>query len=476
MVSSSLRWASVLCLAVLPLVACNSASSTTANPPVSAALARDVHHRSGNPSPIQHVVLIIQENRSFNDFFATFPGADGATTGYALTNTGCSPAIYAGPVALAEMPLVLSQDLNHSYKTGYAAAYDNGNMDGFDTVPFGSGYPECSYPYQYTDPSQIQPYWSMAAQYALAEHMFTTQGSDSFTAHQDLIRGGTIVAPDEAMVDLPGCSGPKCYWGCGAPSGARTHLISTTNVWDKKLGPYPCSKKFKNKYQTLRDLLDAKGISWTYYVPPNDTVNGKLLSAFRVVWPVYHGPEWKTNVSSPETNIFNDISKGQLAQMSWVIPDANNSDHPGTSQDNGPQWVASVVNAVGESSYWDSTAIIIVWDDWGGFYDNEAGTQSQFGFTMTYGGPGERVPAIVVSPYAKPAYISTTAYQFGSILHYVEDNWNLGSLGTTDNAASIIDCFNYSQTPITFVPIASSLGKSYFLHEKHSYRAPDDDW
>ena len=141
----------------------------------------------------------------------------------------------------------------------------------------------------------------------------------------------------------------------------------------------------------MRDLLDAKGITWTYYVPPSDSVNGKLLSAFRVIWSVYNGPEWTTNVSSPETNIFNDISRGSLAQVSWVIPEANNSDHPGTSQDNGPQWVASVVNAIGESAYWNSTAIVIVWDDWGGFYDNESGTQSQFGIPMTYGGDRKSV-------------------------------------------------------------------------------------
>ena len=235
--------------------------------------------------------------------------------------------------------------------------------------------------------------------------------------------------------------------------------------------------RFKKKYHTLRDLLDAKGVKWTYYVPPSNRSNGKILSAFRVIWPVYNGPEWKTRISSPETTIFNDISRGQLAQMSWVIPEQNNSDHPGTTHDDGPQWVASVVNAIGESSYWDSTAIIIVWDDWGGFYDDEAGTQSQFGIPMTYGGPGERVPAIIVSPYAKAGYISTTTYQFGSILHYIEDNWNLGYLNTTDkSSASLIDCFNYSQTPIPFQPIASSLGKSYFMHETHTYRAPDDDW
>jgi phospholipase C len=472
MIVPAARWVLGFCAAALLLSGCGRAAlSSTANLPLAAQ--SKARRPSGSTTPIQHVVLMIQENRSFNDFFATFPGADGTTMGQALGNASCRPPIAAGPIALKEMPLALSEDLNHSFKTGYSVAYDNGNMDGFDDAPFGkTGQDECSYPYQYTNPSEIAPYLTMATEYALAEHMFTTQGSDSFTAHQDLIRGGTIVGKNEAMVDLPGCSGTKCYWGCNAPSGTKTRLINSQNEYLHRLGPYPCSKNFryKNDYETLRDLLDAKGVSWKYYVPPSDTVNGKLLSAFRVIWPVYDGPEWETNISSPETNIFNDVSSGQLPAMSWVIPDVNNSDHPGSKEDYGPQWVASVVNAIGESSYWDSTAIIIVWDDWGGFYDNKAATMAQ------YGGPGERVPAIIVSPYAKAGYISTTTYQFGSILHYIENNWNLGSLGTTDNATSIVDCFDYSQTPIPFQPIASSLGKSYFTHEKHSHRAPDDDW
>ncbi len=424
-------------------------------------------------SPIQHVVLIVQENRSFNDFFATFPATDGSTTGEAVANDGCSPKINGGSIALTKMPLVLSQDLNHSWKTGYSVAYDSGKMDAFDEIRFGGdGQYECTYPYQYTDPTQIQPYWALASQYALAEHMFTTNGSDSFTAHQDLIRGGTIVAPEKAMVDDPTCG--DCWWGCDATKGTFTHLVTPANQYVRQ-GPFPCSNVFKDHYKTLRDLLDAKKVSWKYYVPPSNQIFGKLLSAFDVVAAVRYGSEWSKNVVTPETQILTDISDGQLPAMSWVIPEAANSDHPdvevsGKYVDNGPEWVATVVNAVGESQYWDSTAVVIVWDDWGGFYDNKGAVLGK------YAGPGERVPAIIVSPYAKAGYVSTTTYQFGSILRYIEDNWHLGSLHTTDTSASIIDCFNYGQTPIAFQPITSSLGKAYFMHENHSYAPPDTDW
>jgi phospholipase C len=420
-----------------------------------------------SPSPIAHVVIVVQENRTFNDFFATFPGADGTTTGNVAADPNCSPPIKQGTVALKKMPLVVPSDLNHRY-SAYHTADDGGKMDGFDLVPGGKG-DECTYPYQYTDPLQIQPYVTMATQYTLAEHMFTTQGSDSFTAHQDLIRGGTIVEKGKAMVDLPTC-GPVCFWGCDAPAGTHTHLITKDNKVLNQNGPFPCSKNFSVAYPTLRDLLDAKSLSWKYYLPAPNKVYGQLLSAFDAVAAVRYGPEWKTNVVYPETTILNDVSSNKLPAVSWVIPTQNNSDHPGTSSDNGPAWVASIVNAIGTSSYWGSTAIVVVWDDWGGLYDNVAPTITH------YGGRGFRVPALIISPYARAGYISPTNYEFGSILRYIEDNWNLGSLGTTDQTStSILNCFDYHQTPIRFKPIQANLSKEYFLHEKPSRNPPDND-
>jgi phospholipase C len=231
-------------------------------------------------------------------------------------------------------------------------------------------------------------------------------------------------------------------------------------------GPFPCLT-----YRTLRDLLDAKGVSWKYYVPLMCcTAYGKLLSAFDAIKAVRYSSQWRTNVSTPQTNIFKDISKGRLPAVSWLVPDEPESDHPGTGSDTGPSWVTSVVNAIGQSSYWKSTAIVIVWDDWGGFYDNANPPQ------LGYGGLGFRVPAIVVSPYAKQGYISRTQYEFGSILKFIEDNWNLGRLGTSDKrAASIIDCFDYSQKPRKFVKIAAKYSTYYFLHKPPSYLPPDTD-
>jgi phospholipase C len=424
------------------------------------------HKVPNSQSPIKHIVLMIQENRTFNDFFATYPGADGTTTATIAKSSGCHIK-NTETITLKKRPLGLAKDLNHRYQA-YRTAYDNGQMDNFDNIEFGSKQLECKYPYQYTDPSDIQPYWSLAKQYALAEHMFTTQGSSSFVAHQDLIRGSSQISPTVALVNDPSAA----PWGCDAPAGTKTSLITQDGYYEGGQGPPPCTKQFPSSYgyETLRDLLDAADVSWKYYVLPLKTNFGGLMTAFDVIASVRYGPEWKANIITPQTKVFSDISNGSLPAMSWVIPDEPDSDHPGELSDDGPSWVASVVNAIGESSYWSSTAIIVVWDDWGGLYDNEPPAQHGFG------GLGFRVPALIVSPYAKAGYISQTDYEFGSILKYIEHNWKLGSLGTTDKtSASIIDCFDYSQHPTRFKKIVAPLSQEYFIHKQPSGRPVDDD-
>jgi phospholipase C len=429
--------------------------------------------RESSTNPIAHVVLIVQENRSFDDFFATFPGADGTTTGRMKNKT----------LKLREANLNEPCDFGHT-RNDFLHAYDRGKMNGFYRE---SESPGCAKragraPYQYVNPQQIAPYWDMAEQYVLADHMFQTQGSGSFTAHQDLIRGGTTIdqAESESLVDVP--NGEP--WGCDAPSATVTSFLvgeagHLQYRFDK--GPFPCTSDFPasgSYYETLRDLLDAQSISWKYYVPPLTEHNsGDLWNAFDVIAPVRYGPEWNDNVSMPETNIFNDISSGTLASMSWVIPDLEDSDHPSSGSDTGPSWVASVVNAIGESSYWQTTAIIIVWDDWGGFYDHEPPP-----FLDNWGGLGFRVPALIVSPYAReasssqPGYISHTPYEFGSILKFIEGTWSLGSLGTTDErATSIANCFDFTQQPRSFAAIPSRYTQAYFEHRKPSYRAVDTE-
>jgi len=164
------------------------------------------------------------------------------------------------------------------------------------------------------------------------------------------------------------------------------------------------------------------------------------------------------------------IANGQLAQVTWVIPDGRASDHPALNDGSGPSWVASVVNAIGNSGYWANTAILITWDDWGGFYDHVAPpilNSYEYGF---------RVPLIVVSPYAKKGYVSHTMHDFGSLLRFTEETFHLPSLGYADSRADdLSDCFDFSQTPTKFQPFTAKYDASYFLSDTRPPLDPDDD-
>ncbi len=463
--------------ASLLLSACGGGGGSSSLLPRAAA-----HHRSGSGSPIQHVVLMIQENRTFNNLFAGFPGAVSKKTGYGLVSCTNSSQ-KKKKIKLTAANLTDHGDVTHLY-AAFLTAYNAGLMDGFNCIKYvTNGKYEGKAPYQYVKKAQIAPYWDIATQWGLADEMFETQGSDSFTAHQDLIRGGTCIESPTAcqsassivsLIDPPTTS---AAWGCDSNSGSKTTTINGALQVSYDDGPFPCSDKFpdygSNGYETLRDLLDAAGVSWKYYTPVwKSNTPSALWDAFDVIAPVRYGSEWKTNISSPETNIFDDISYGTLPEMSWVIPDAANSDHPGyASKDTGPSWVASVVNAIGESQYWDSSVVIVVWDDWGGFYDPVVPPSPR----DDQGGPGFRIPMLVVSPYVKTGsgsaggYISNTVYGFGSILRYIEGNWDLGSLGTTDSTdTSMGDMFNYNQSPRKFSQISTTYKKAFFLHQKPS--------
>ncbi|HLY01694.1 MAG TPA: alkaline phosphatase family protein, partial [Candidatus Cybelea sp.] len=315
---------------------------------------------TSSTSPIQHIVVVVQENRTFNDFFAQFPGATGTIVGKEKIGKGKNAKTKS--IDLKEVDLFTSLSLNHIYP-GYLTAYDHGKMDGFNQIIYAGEGPENAEPYEYVNPNQIAPYWTMAEDYALANKMFQTQGSGSFTAHQDLIRGDSAISSSESLIDYPSESK---NWGCDAPTGAVTSLITTKLVQEPGKGPFPCTKDFPSSgsnFLTLRDLMDGASppVSWKYYTPPlSPYTPGSLWDAFDLVAPVRYGPEWGTNVDLNQLDIFTDITNGNLPAVSWLIPDGQDSDHPAYKSDTGPSWVAQVVDAIGQSSYWNTTAIIVV--------------------------------------------------------------------------------------------------------------------
>jgi phospholipase C len=403
---------------------------------------------------IKHVVFIIQENRSFDNFFAGWPGADSAMSG--PTSTGMIVPLqtitFDGP------------DIGHGW-TDALAAWNNGKMDGFDRESGATAGFAGLYPYAHVDHNLIAPYRTMASEYVLADHMFQTEFGGSFTAHLDLIASTANLTPTIAEVQWP----PADIWGCDAPPGTTSSLVNEQRQINWSGGPFPCFTQFN----TLADNLDSAGVSWRYYAVAIGQ-GGDGWSSFDAIRRVRYGNDWK-KVVHPPSRVLTDVAAGQLADVTWVTPDVQDSDHPGNNSSTGPSWVASVVNAVGESKDWNSTAIVVLWDDWGGWYDNVAPPQKDFV------GLGERVPCIIISPYARKHYISHTQYEFGSVVKFAEQVFGLGpvgpaSFGYTDTRAnSLEDSFNFSQKPRAFVPIPAPKLKQFFLTRKGSNEPPDTE-
>jgi phospholipase C len=399
---------------------------------------------SQNGSPIQHVVIIMQENRTFDNLFNGFPGADTVTSG--LNGNSVIPL---KPMSLAGGP-----DVDHSH-TSWWTDWDNGKMDGFAHETGSATLTTAAsalFAYSYVPQSDVQTYWDLAQRYTLGDRMFQSNTGPSFVAHQYMIAGQSGEASENPN--------STSAWGCDAPAATRVALVGPNGT--DLPGVFPCFD-----YTTMADLLDAKGISWRYYAP-GTTDSFYVISAFDAIRHIRYGQDWTTKVISPETNILTDIPNGQLAQVTWVIPTFNHSDHPGSLPE-GPDWVAAVVNAIGNSPFWNSTAIFVAWDDWGGWYDHVPPPQ------VDNMGLGFRVPLLVISPYAKTGYISHVTHESSGFLTYIEENFGLPSLGSRDVLADdYSDCFDYTQPPQPFLKINTLHTPQYLLNEKPS-GPPDDD-
>jgi len=413
-----------------------------------------IHHRLS--SKIQHVVIIVQENRSFNNLFYGYPGARTVKYGYASSGQ---------KIKLLPVGLETTWDLEHD-SSGYFAACNgtgsipgtNCQMNGFNNEWVGCGGSSDPCPiqhpqYAFVPQSETAPYFTMAKQYVLADEMFASNfDASSFISHQYIISGQA-----ESAVNYPYSS-----WGCPGGSG---DMIGT-------VGP---QRQIPESYEvvcwdpnTLGDELDKAGISWGFYGVSYSN-SPWIWIAYQAIKHIYYGPDWSKDIISPPAQILTDISNGKLRTVSWVTPTWQNSDHAGSGSNTGPSWVTSVVNAVGESKYWDSTAIFIFWDDYGGWYDPVAPKY------VDYDGLGLRLPLLIISPYAKQGYVSHVHYEHGSILKFVEDQFGLGRLAASDQRANspAKDAFDFLQLPRKFVPIQSKYDANCFKRQPSDYHIPD---
>ena len=403
---------------------------------------------------IRHVVYIVQENRSFNGVFQGYPGA------YTVSSGRDSKG---GTIELQPVSLAVHYLIDHSATAMFAACRGTGKlpgtkcrMDGFDKEFVDEAPTRIKHPvYVYVPHRESKPYFDMAHEWVLADRMFQSQLDESFVAHQYI-----IAAQAQQSVNIP--YGP---WGC--PPGPDD-TVQTITI-DRTYGTpqVPCFD-----YQTLGDELDAAGLSWRFYTSKYGTRasgRGAIWSSYQAVRHIYSGPDWKKDIVTPQKRFLTDVAAGKLADFTWITPVCDDSDHVSCGGGYGPSWVAALVNAVGQSEFWDSTAIFVQWDDWGGIYDP---VPPPF---KDYDGLGFRVPLIVISAYAKHDYVSHVQYETASVLRFAEDLFGLGQLAAADKRATspAADCFDFMQRPRRFVPIKAPKGRKFFLDQPDDYRIPD---
>lgn len=367
---------------------------------------------------IQHVVFLIKENRTFDNYFGTFPGADGATSGPISTGQ----VIPLGPSPDYTYPL----DPEHDFGSA-VEGMDNGAMDRFDLI--GDGNVNGGF-LSYTQVTQadIPNYFAYAQNYVLADRMFSSIKADSFTNHLYTVAaqdGGSIMLRAPTPHGNPG-------WGCDdGPNAFAEVMDGEGNISEIP----PCWD-----YQTLADSLQDIGVSWKFYAPAAGQI-GYNFSTLDAISHIRNSPLWQTNVV-PDSTFISDAAAGNLPAVSWLVTGTEN-DHPkGCAICASENWAVNQINAIMQGPDWNSTAIFMTWDDFGGFYDHvPPPVIDQYGL-------GPRVPLIIISPYAKQGYVSHTQYEFSSILKFIEELYGLPPLTQRDaNANDTTDSFDFTQSP-----------------------------
>jgi phospholipase C len=379
--------------------------------------------------PIKHIVFIIKENRTFDHFFGRYPGADGAREGMTLDGR----VISLGP-ALDVQP----HDITHGFDSGLRAI-NGGEMNGFDFIGQGgdlSGYVQFG-------PNGIPNYWAYADRFVLADRFFTSMYGPTFPEHLY-----TVAAQAYQIVDNQIAQETPGHY-CDDEEGATKRFRDLTaaeigkimEIEELPLADRPeLMQKIYEFWETIRscldiqvlpDLLEERGISWKYYSQKN-----RWQNALQAIRHIRFGPMWKR--VQPPDEFVKDLRRESLPRVSWLVPPGRYNDHPGTGDKSvcaGENWTVQQVNAIMQSKYWGSTAVIIVWDDFGGFYDHVVPPH------YDVMGLGPRTPALIISPWTRQGdnpdggYIDNTTYEFSSVLAFIEEIYDLPAMTDRDEAA-----------------------------------------
>ena len=381
---------------------------------------------------IRHVIVVMQENRSFDEYFGTYPGADGIPMSNGRPTVCIPDPQRQHCVRPFHDPRFVDSGGPH---TDQAAVADirGGRMDGFVASSIGGRHrycvqnpaaPECTAVVAKTgrrpdsigwhDAREIPNYWAYAQHYVLQDHMFEGVRSWSLPAHLDMVSGWSASCPDRNI-----------------PTSCHTDLAKPADITGQGFRAHPTDPA-PYDWTDLTYLLHNEGVSWKYYVGEGgqpDCADNQMFCGHRFqsavtpdIWNPLPGFETVRQDGQladvqPSAHYFADAAAGTLPSVSWVVPNQRNSEHPPASIRRGQAWVTRVVNAAMRGPEWSSTAIFVSWDDWGGFYDHVVPP------TVNGQGYGLRVPGLVISPYARPGYIDHQQLSTDSYLKFIEDDF-----------------------------------------------------
>ncbi len=369
---------------------------------------------AGNIHLIKHVIIIMQENRSFDSYFGTFPRADG------IPMRDGRPAVCAPDPSTNQCvaPYVDHNDLNTGgphQETSALADVNGGKMNGFIATAERGRHgckdpndPRCTHRgirrgtdvMGYHVESDIPNYWSLARNFVLQDHMFEPVISWSFPSHLALISEWSAT-----------CSDPE------NPMSCRSTLDKTRDRGPADPTPFG--------WTDLTYLLHKDGVSWAWYLDggagngPGPALRHRGVPKIWNVLPGFvdlHQDRQTANIKSLR-QFYIAAEAGRLPAVSWILPDGKDSEHPPNLVIRGQHYVTSIVDSVMRSPDWKSTAIFLTWDDWGGFYDNVQPPK------VDAEGYGLRVPGIVISPYAKRGYVDHQVLSFDAYAKFIEDDF-----------------------------------------------------
>jgi phospholipase C len=429
-------------------------------------------------SPIRHVIVLVQENRTFDNLFASSVLAGGGP--YPGADTSQSAAVDGKTVGLNSVSFEYPADPSHTHPA-LLGEWDDGKMDGFENdkvyAPIGFARAGPGFTYAYLPANETAIYHVLAARYALADRNFAPRLVPTFASHY------TLATAQSRLAGNPNSS----IWGCDAHLDARVPIFGVGETIIKP-GVFPCFDQ-----TTIADLLDASHVTWKYYTGPYYASVDQAVNIYEAFRKIRYGPDWR-NVVTPSGRIMADIANCRLPSVSFVMPNRLDSDHAGSLSSAGPGWVGSIylalirtIRAAPSCSYYRNSAILLTWDDSGGWFDHVAPPQGPDGTTW-----GFRLPIVAISawsrsnydparPHATP-YVSHAVRESTAIVKFIEKNWALGNMGQRDATDDdLSDMFDYTRAvpvpPLSEASIEKLIRMTRFqlAIAEHDGRVVDED-